>query len=376
MLRNKPSIMHVIDSLAVGGAERMLVDIVNSLDPGKYAPSVCLTRSPGPTASELHGGIPITCLERRWSCDIRGFTRLVEFSARQHVVLYHAHGRSTFSFLAAARLLGYIHAPIILHDHFGSIDVDERIPLRLRCLGISRVSQYIGVCEKLGDWARKAGIPSGRVTVIENALAFSRMEQAAPSDLHAQFNIPQNRKIGILVGNLRPEKGLDLLLETCRHLPPALLPAFVVVGQEADSGYIANCRKRISSLGLDQSFFFAGPQASSLPLIKGADFGIIPSRSESGPLVLIEFMACRLPFVAFEVGGISRQVSRVLPQCFAPPGDSSALAARIIEFLDCSPSEMQSSVNLARDFAQQHYDMQNRIHEFTGVYDRLMAGLL
>lgn len=280
---NKPSIMHVIDSLAVGGAERMLVDIVNSLDPGKYAPSVCLTRSIGATASELHKEIPITCLERRWSCDIRGFTRLAEFSARQQVDLYHAHGRSSFSFLAAARFLGYIHAPVILHDHFGSIETDDRIPLRLICLGISRVSQFIGVCEKLADWAHKAGIPSEKVTVIENALAFSRMEQAATIDLHSHFNIPQNRKIGILVGNLRPEKGLDLLLDACQQLPPALLPVFLLVGQESDFVYIANCRKRISSLALEKSFIFAGPQASSLPFIKGADFAIIPSRSESGP---------------------------------------------------------------------------------------------
>lgn len=375
MLQTRPSIMHVIDSLAVGGAERMLVDIVNSLDPGKYAASVCVSRSLGSTSRDLHEDIPITNLERTWSYDLLGFTRLADFSARQQVDIFHAHGRSTFSLLAAARHLGFIHQPIILHDHFGSIDVDDRVPLRLRLLGISRVSQYIGVCEKLGDWACKAGIPSGRVTVIENALDFSRLDRAAPLDLHALFNIPQDKKIGILVGNLRSEKGLDLLLDACQHLPASLLPVFLVVGREADPAYVAGCRKRISSLGLDHSFYFTGPQESSLPFIKGADFGILPSRSESGPLVLIEYMACRLPFVAFEVGGIGREVNRVLPQWFAPPTNSALLATRIRELLGSSPSERQGRVNFAWDFAQKQYDIATRIHEFTSVYDRVLAGL-
>ena len=64
-----PHIMHIIDSLAIGGAERMLVDIANSTDKSKFSVSVCVTRSDITLAKNLLPDIPLRILNRQFRLD-------------------------------------------------------------------------------------------------------------------------------------------------------------------------------------------------------------------------------------------------------------------------------------------------------------------
>lgn len=349
----------------------MLVDIVNQLNREKYHPSVCITRSTSTLAGEIHPHIPLKILGRRWTLDPRGFSRLSAFSHAQKVDLYHAHGRSTASFLVLANWMGIIKKPIILHDHLG-IETNTRVPLWIKVLAQASITHYIGVNDKLGCWAEKAGIEPGKISVIGNGLDFHRFERFQAHNLHRILNLSPSRKIGIMVGNIRPEKGLAELVDACNMIPHDQLPAIVVIGRDADPVYAARCRRRIESLGLGSSFFFSGYQEDSIAWIKGADFAVMPSLSESGPLVLIEYMACGLPFVAFNVGGVSAFVQPLLPESFATPGDSSHLADRLLELLNTSAKELDRRASVARKYARQHFDIRTKISAFTDLYDQVM----
>lgn len=365
---HKPSVMHVIDSLAVGGAERMLVDIANAIDEREFTISVCITRSGQALAHELHPSIPLRILNRKSRFDLNGFKGIRQFSREQNVDLYHAHSRSTFSFLLAARKLGFINKPIILHDHFGDIEFNKSVPSWFKNIGIHHVRSYIGVCDKLANWAMDAGISNDKVSVVENGLDFQRINRIVPINLHSFFDIPQKQKIGVVVGNIRPAKGLDLLIEACTELPQAILPIFVIVGKDADSDYAQSCRVHINDVGLAPYFRFAGSQESSIPWIKGADFGIVPSRSESGPLVLIEIMACGLPFVAFNVGGISQQVSQFLPGSFACPGDVTDFSTKLSRLLNATKDDLAFSSSQNKELAFRLFDIHNRVSKITSIY--------
>lgn len=369
---HKPSVMHVIDSLSVGGAERMLVDIANAIDEREFAVSVCITRSGQALAHELRARIPVRCLERKSRFDPNGFAGLRRFSEEQQVDIFHAHGRSTYSFLLAVNKLGFISQPIILHDHFGDIETDQSVPGWFRSLGVQDIGYYLGVCSKLADWALKAGVPKEKIAVVDNALDFQRIDSIAPIDLHLQLDIPKEQKTCVMVGNLRPAKGLDLLVDACAALPWEKLPVFVIVGKAADPTYTQACQKRIEEAGLASHFRFAGPQDSSIPWVKGADFGVMPSRTESGPLVLIEMMACGLPFAAFNVGGISRKVSQYLPASFARPGDAVDLAQIMMRLFEAQPVALQASSAQTQQLALRLFNIQERISEITAIYHSVL----
>lgn len=365
------TIMHTIDSLAVGGSERMLVDIANNIDPAKFRVCVCVTRSDIPLAKELHKGISVNVLNRQRAWSPSGFINLMQFSQQQKVDLYHAHGRSTFSFLVAAKTLGIISKPILFHDHFGDIDIDTSTPFWFKYWGAYKLDYYVGVSNKLGDWAKSAGVPPERIAVLPNALDTRKYTAALPIDLRRMFNIPSWQKIGVVVNNLRPSKGLDLLIEACTILKKENLPVFIVVGKTQDARYVQQCMAEIERKGLKENFIFTGLQNNSPSWIKAADFAVMPSRTESGPLTLIEYMLCGKPFAAFKVGGVSEQIHAQIPEYFASPNDTTQIA-RLIEQLNSSPKdELQKHGQMARTVALEMFDIRKKIPEWQSIYQSI-----
>src|SRR2546423_11985880 len=106
-------IMHVCDTLGLGGAERMLVDIANATAADGNRASVCITRSNLTLAKTLRPDIPCFALERerRWD-DLAAMRRMGQFVTRNGVDLIHCHGRTSFGFAAVARKLRLFRKPI------------------------------------------------------------------------------------------------------------------------------------------------------------------------------------------------------------------------------------------------------------------------
>jgi len=366
------SVMHVIDSLAPGGADRMLLDIVNNLDIEKYRVSVCITRSNQALSSELHSDIPFITLGRKWRFDPEGFTGFKQFSDQQDVDVYHVHGRSSYSFVLLARLLGFCKAPIVFHDHYGSLHIDNSVPLWFKVFGAGALAHYIGVCEGLASWAADAGVPEEKITVVGNGLDLSRFEKIKALNLHSLVNIPVDKPIGIVVGTIRADKGLDLLIDACMHFNHEDMPYFVIVGTEFDDDFNRTCKNKLKGAGLESYFKFAGIQENALAWIKGADFAVMPARSESGPLVLIEYMLCEVPFVAFNVGWVSNLVQKYLPDNFADPGEIEQLYSRIMACLVITPEEMKNRIKRGKKFAEELFDIKDRIPLITDIYQKIL----
>src|SRR5688500_9968918 len=130
--------MHITDTLAIGGKERMLVELANQLVSSGTDVSVCVTRSDLTLSAVLHSSIPVLSLGRKSSFAISGFQHFITFVQRQKPDVLHAHGRSSFSFLAFLKTLGRISSPIVFHDHYG-IELDQAIPWWLRWWGLGLV---------------------------------------------------------------------------------------------------------------------------------------------------------------------------------------------------------------------------------------------
>jgi glycosyltransferase involved in cell wall biosynthesis len=362
-------IMHVIDSLEVGGAERMLVEIANQTAAVGHRVSVCVTRSRRILADSLRPGITLTTLNRGRRFDWAAMKNFATLIKDQKTDVIHVHSRSTFAFLSLAKTLRLIHPPIILHDHYGSIEIDPSIPLWFRIWAKHSLHHYVAVYSKLATWAETAGIPKGKISVIENALDLKPVCQAAPLDLRRELGLPARVLIGIVAGGIRPEKGIDVLLEavarcSCRHLIKIL-----VAGGERDRDYAQACRAQISALHLVDRLDFLGERLDFANLIKGADFALIPSRSESGPLVLIEYMAAGLPFVATKVGAVARRVAGLGIPEFVAPDEAGSLAAALDRLVTLSPAERRSRAQSGKTAALRCFDIRQQMPQWYRIYE-------
>ena len=119
----------------------------------------------------------------------------------------------------------------------------------------------------------------------------------------------KNKKIILFVGRLLALKGIELLLEAIpkilkKHPSENLL--FVFVGPGDRVRYL----KLVKSLGIESSCFFTGPTSREMVicLMRKALLLVAPSFVENSPYTVLEAMACGLPVVATNVGGVGEIV--------------------------------------------------------------------
>jgi len=365
-------ILHVIDSLSIGGAERMLVDLANATVEDGHRVSVCVTRLRTDLANELHPNISLLVLGRKKRFELSAMRAFAQFVNKQGVQILHVHGRSSFSFVMVLETLRLLNTPIILHDHFGSIEINSSIPLWFRFWGSHLVTQYVGVYEKLAQWALASGMPGNKVQTIGNALNLKRITTDHCTTLRQEFHIPDSIKIGIVICGIRPEKGIDLLIDSLKQVNMSHPFQIFIIGKEHDAEYTRNCRDKLTAFGLEDRVIFIGERLNAALLAHEADFGLMPSRSESGPLVLIEFMASGLPFAAFNVGDISQKASALNVPGFVEPQNTIALAREIEALLQMSASELSVRGIAGQQIAHENFSIQSKLPEWYRVYNKAL----
>lgn len=348
-------VLHVIDSLALGGAERMLVELANAFA-SETRVSVCVTRSDTTLAGQLDPAIELLVLGRRRTTDVVPLIRLARWCRANRVDVLHAHGRSSFSLLALLAASRAVTAPIVFHDHRG-LGPDATVPAWFRAAR-HFLGAYVGVYPGGLAWAARAGVPAARRHLIANAVDLAAVErQVLDGPPLPACDGPRL----ICIGGIRHEKAIDILLAAHAKLrAPAHL---FVIGPDADPAYAAACKRQAGP-----RVAFLGPRRDALALAATADLAVHSSRVESGPLVLVEYAARGLPFVSTLVGGVAEELARLGAGRFVPADDPTALAEAIDRLLAEPAAERARLGTTWRALAWPAFDISAALPRWRAVY--------
>ena len=366
-------VLHVIDGLGLGGAERMLVDIANRTVADGHRVSVCVTRDLVTLRNELDARIEVLLLSRRHRISPRPLLKLARYVREARVDVIHAHMRSSTALLSLMRMLRAIKTPIVFHDHYGTIEVDTAVPRWFR-IGHRFVAHYVGVYDLLTAWAQRAGIPAERSTTIPNALDLARFSGAPAATIRSDLGISATTPVGVMVATLRRDKGIEIMLDAVARSTARGRARILVAGADGvEPGYVAGCKARCRELGLDETVTFLGGRTDVPSLLQVADFALLTSRTESGPLVLVEYLAARLPIVSTRVGDIGRRVAKAGVPGFVEPGDAAALARELDVILAAQPAERRSRGELGHRVLTQDWDIRSAMPRWYDVYRAAIA---
>jgi glycosyltransferase involved in cell wall biosynthesis len=148
-------------------------------------------------------------------------------------------------------------------------------------------------------------------------------------DLRQTLGLPPEAAILLSVGRVSPNKGGHLLIPLAqlfrRHLGSVCM---TVVGPIHMSHVVGEAREK----GLD-NLCFVGPMPNNhvLKYYQATDVCIVPSEEEGFPRKLLEAMACGLPIVAFDVGGIRDILGSKQQRFVVRRGDLEAFVSRVME---------------------------------------------
>jgi len=183
------------------------------------------------------------------------------------------------------------------------------------------VAQSIDMKE---DLAKNYGIQKN-VLVINNPIDMEQVEKASNETLEHGFD---EQKINLLtVARLREEKRHDLMLRIMVLLPLEFVLTIVGSGEKE-----AELKALCVELNLQNRVTFAGNKSNPYPYMKNADLFLLSSQREGFPNVLLEANALGLPIVAFaSQGGITEIVKESQNGLTAPFANLEGFAQKIRE---------------------------------------------
>lgn len=362
------SVVHVVDALNIGGAERVAINLVNLLPRDRYVPYLCTTRSEGPMSRFVAPHVTRLCLERRGKLDTAALRQFVRFVEERGISIVHAHASALFFSRIAAALSG--KCALVWHDHYGRADFGDRSAwlYRLATRGIDGV---IAVNQTLADWCRdRLHVPGARVWYIPNLVESAEADPAAaPLDLPGQ----PGQRIAC-VANFRPQKDhpnlLRAMVEIHRRVPGAHL---FLIGDSADPAYVATIRAQISELNLDSAVTYMGPRNDVPAILRECGIGVLSSASEGLPLALLEYGKHGLAAVSTAVGQCPEVLDEGRAGILAPPASPEDLCQAIVALLE-DPALRAGYARRFQHRVEELYSARTILGRICGVYDRVLEG--
>src|SRR5690606_6819819 len=168
---------------------------------------------------------------------------------------------------------------------------------------MSFADRILSVSEDLKLHIVNLGIDKNKVHVVPNGVDTDKFKPAGKAHARSILNLPRDKNIVLFVGALRKIKGVDYLIEAAHSFVDKDTYLFMV---GRDDGLKKNLEKRAHELKIANYIKFTGPvNHEDIPLwISASDILVLPSLSEGRPNVILEALACEVPVVATDVGGI------------------------------------------------------------------------
>ena len=175
---------------------------------------------------------------------------------------------------------------------------------------------------------RRLGVPEGRIVPVHNGVDTQRIASAKPAAQGYD---------GCYVGSLRPQKGLEELLEIWRRVADARPDARLgVVGAGAEA-YEASLRAKSEQSGLARNVEFLGAQTPDevAGILRASRVFVFPSHWEGWGIAVCEAMAAGLPVVAYDLPTYEIFGEALLR---VPVGDVTGAAQRVLGLMSDSDS--------------------------------------
>jgi glycosyltransferase involved in cell wall biosynthesis len=331
-------VLQIIDSLDIGGAEKMAVNYANALSERLEFSGLVATRKEGNLKLQLHSNVSYLFLNRKNTIDLKAIFILKKYCKENKITHLQPHSRSFFT----ALLVKFIHfkLQIIWHDHYG---LSEFLNIR-KSLSLKFASYFfkgiITVNYQLKNWAIKE-LHCNKVVYLPN---FTTIDNSIVAS--TKLKGIEGKRI-LCLANLRVQKNHFFLLKIAKKLRESHPDwTFHLVGKDFQDDYSKKLIETILIEKLENTVFIYGSKDDTTNIINQSDICVFTSSSEGLPVALVEFGLVGKAVVSTKVGEIPLIIENNKNGILVEVNAIQSFVIALIKLIDNENSRIDYGINL------------------------------
>ncbi|WP_303905780.1 glycosyltransferase [Thiohalomonas denitrificans] len=324
-------VLHLIETSGPGGAERMLISMVEGLKHRGIQSCTILIKDGWLREALEAVGSQVKLLPLKRTIDSGWLRKAAQLVEDQEADVIHSH---EFAMNVYGTLLGRLTGRRCIATIHGKNYYGDRMRRRFAYRYVARFSRMVAVSEDIRQYLNEGiGIPENRVQVIANGIHTSRFQFDSKLRERTRRELRYG-KYPVLgaIGNLYPVKGHQVLLRAAVSILEERPDVKIFIAGRGSEEEIL--KRQAKELGIGHAISFLGFREDVHSLLCAMDVFVLPSISEGHPLSLLEAMACERPVIASNVGGLPEVIEDGREGYLFRVADHQELSMKVIGALD------------------------------------------
>lgn len=339
------------------GAVKSMQELATATQPLGVA-TTFVTFKRKPLGNELEAlGLDVERIQNLFKVDPLAGMTLARIAKKRNLQILHGH-LSTSSILAsmAAKMAGI---PSVATVH----GINSKYPY-VAC------NKLVAVSEGVKRHLMKQGVPADRIVVIYNGLETSRITVGSREEARSKLGILDSDIAFGITARITKAKGIAEAIEaTAKVIKTHPKVRLVLFGDGHETEFF---RSMTISHGIASRVLFAGYQTDIFSVLPALDAFMLPSHKEAMGIAILEAMACGLPCIGTEVGGIPEVILDGETGLLVPDKDSEALAKSMVTLIE-NPELRSDFGQAGHSRLESEFSSSAMARKALGLYEELLA---
>jgi len=372
----KIRVLFVINSLAGGGAERVLVHILENLDRSQFDISLCTFSSQ--VDYNIPSDIKYFSFNKRNYFDLLSIIyklkNIFQFEKYDVVVSFLTY---TNIFVTISWLLSGKKIPLVISERCNPIDnLKNQRYSRIKLKLISKLYPFANVVITVSEGVKKSllscfKIPTTKLKVIYNPVNIKKIDILRREKITEEAVFKNdNKPIIISCGRLTKQKNYPSLIKAIKILKDTGIKAnLIILGKGEEEKRL---KKLVKDLNLEKEVRFLGFKKNPYKYISRATIFVLSSKYEGFPNVLLEAMACEVPVISTDCHyGPSEIIEHGKNGFLVPVNDEYALAEKI-KILLKEPTLRRNFAIEGRKTVEKKFDLKRIIKQWEDLITHIV----
>jgi len=327
----KKNILHIIHSLDIGGAEKLVFDMAAETRKDIFNVMICCLDNIGVLGEQLAlKGYNVACLGRRPGVDWGLIFRLRDYFVKKRIDIVHAHQYTSFFYASLAK--NFKKKPYIIFTEHGRFYPDRR-SIR-RYIFDPFLSRFASEIVSISEATKKAMIkydnfPGGRIRVVYNGTKFMN-GSVDKIQKRKDINISSSDFVIATAARLDPIKNISMMIRAMKKVVKIVSDCKLII--MGDGVEYQKLSSEIGDNGLSNYVYLLGYRNDVNEIFLASDLFLLSSFTEGTSVTLLEAMNAGLPAVVTNVGGNPEILKNGETGFLVESDDALGMAEKILFF--------------------------------------------